>query len=356
MRARQLRRRDASLVRSAHEQDLKPSPWGKLVYFSFLTGVLAMSFWWGYERAVYIKGVGFLKTRVTALEAIAAGQIAEIKCEINDQVKLTQPLVFFTDSLTVRRGSASSDEYATERRIIDTRKKIRAFQQRAQHQRRQTRRLEGELASGRELLQQHAITIADYREVEERLRLSQFELGNIQIELEAERQTLRSYEHEVANVLARRAPVRHLVQRAPTAGIVSAVFKQPGEVVRLGEPILEILNEEQDFITSFFEGEFEKSLAVGERVAVHFENGDAYSGRIRRIYPSTLPQPPEISHRFGKVRRFIIAEVVPEETSVWRRIYDTQAEVRVERRWVNSIRLLKDQVLNSASKSVKKVL
>ncbi|MFQ5752796.1 MAG: HlyD family efflux transporter periplasmic adaptor subunit, partial [bacterium] len=120
---------------------------------------------------------------------------------------------------------------------------------------------------------------------------------------------------------------------APDDGIVSIIYKQKGEIAKVGEPILKIVNQNKNHIKTYFAGAYENSIQAGHEATIYFENGENSIGVIRKIYPTAFMQPDEFKKRFGTVQRYIIAEIVPKNLHSWDRILETKVKVLVRKKW-----------------------
>ena len=115
--------------------------------------------------------------------------------------------------------------------------------------------------------------------------------------------------------------------------MVSEIYKRRGEVAKVGEPILKIVDPDHNFVMTYFTGEHENAVKVGDQATIQFANGEESMGVIRKIYPTALDQPKQLKNRFGSAQRYIIAEIVPEDGTAWQRILETEVNVRVRKKW-----------------------
>jgi len=104
---------------------------------------------------------------------------------------------------------------------------------------------------------------------------------------------------------------------APLNGFVIDKYKNKNEIATVGEKILLIVNTEDTYILSYFEERDFKHIENGEQVKLIFDNGDRLNGRITKIYPGTLPLPPEYQDLYGvnesSGKRYIVAEITSSE-------------------------------------------
>ncbi len=342
MRSKILKRREKHLIKSIAQRQKKERSWGKYIYLIAISLLIAFTSKWGFEKIYYIKGVGFLEARTALVTARATGRIMQISCAINDTVKIGMPLVWLdrTDSTaTVFFEPVRAEYYTNQRRIIDARRLIALLHERIELKQKSIKTLSDEVRQANELRKLNAILLSEQRKLAFELEKAKFALAELQIELKAALRTLQSYERQRTVLSANTAHSPYDIRGEETLsasqeGIISAVYKKQGEVITAGEQVLKITDTSMNYIKAYFEEAHEGQLKNAEEVTLKFENGDTSTGLVRKIYPVTSAQPPEIKHRFGKVRRFLIAEITPVEDQVWTRIHETQVTVFAKRKWL----------------------
>ena len=349
MRSKKLRQRGTSFINSPEEAKKKQGTFGKYFYLTVLALLVFIIAEWAYGRIFYINGVGFLESETTLIEARTPGRIIKINCKINDQVSERDPLVILSSSFgfsngTFHNGTAyGQNYYKKDRRIIEIESKIKLLSQQINKTQEQIANLHGEYQRANELLADSAITRTAVLEIAEYLKTAEHELVLLNIKLDNELRILTSHEREVHLIPPNNNGEFNLypgftngeILYAPKNGVVSFVYKRKGEVAVIGEPILKIASQDQNYIKTYFAGTHEKSVVVGDEVKVYFENGEKSKGIIKEIYPTALVQPPEIKQRFGSVKRYIIAKIVPKDFPAWDRILETKAKVLVTKKWFN---------------------
>ena len=123
------------------------------------------------------------------------------------------------------------------------------------------------------------------------------------------------------------------ILNSPAEGVVSEIYKQKGEVAKVGEPILRINEKGNNFIKTYFTGKHEDAIDVGDQAWIIFADGGRSTGVVRQIYPTASDQPKQLRNRFGAARRYIIAEIVREDGNPWERILETEVTVRMKKKW-----------------------
>ncbi len=345
MRSKRLRKRGQAFTRAGDSGSEKKIQWGKIGYLCFLAGVGLKVLIWAYRALLFVDGAGFLETETFFVEARHAGAIASINCSINDSVMTGFPAVVVdrasgtnTNLTTATNGNSY---YANERRIIETEGQLALLQKKVERDTKRVNLLRAEERRSRHLLEIKSITRAELRNLQRELESAEFSLAAQEVEQRQASRRLRSYRQHQGSLrsayVSLQPDTRKSVLLVPKSGYVSAIYKDKGEVVTVGESILKIVNKRKNYIKAYFAGDAEHSVCEGDEAQVIFENGDTETGVIRKIYPTAYPQPIEIRHKFGKVQRFIIAEILPKNAQAWDRILETQVKVLLKKRWLKEI-------------------
>jgi len=320
----------------AKEVEKKRISWGKYVYLAVLLLMGLTAVRWAYERVFFMKGTGFLKAETTFVEARTTGRIQEIKCSINDRVSEGQPLVQFGNMVFANHVQIefNGGDYATERKIIDLTSKLELIKQKTFQKKESIGELKSEYQRAKKLIAIDAITRSQLLTLEDKLKRTEYDLSALKIEFGATSKKLKSYKSQIYTDPGGHGLIGERVLYAPKAGLISTIYKHKGEVVKIGEPIIKIINGGKTFVKAYFPSAFEKSIHDGDEVKVYFENGEKSDGVIRKIYPTAISHASEIENRFGAIKRSIIAEIVPAHFPSWDRILETRVKVLVKRRWV----------------------
>ena len=335
MRSKRLRKRASSVIK-ANEVEKKRISWGKYVYFMLLLLIGLTAVQWAYERLFFMKGTGFLKAETTFVEARTTGRIHEIKCSINDRVVEGQSLVQFGSVIFANHIQTElyGGDYETERKIIDLTGKLELIKQNIFQKKENISLLKSEYRRAKELIAIDAITRSQLLTLEDKLNRAEYDLSALQITFGSTSKKLKSYRSQMYIDPSGRGVVGERVLYAPKAGLVSTIYKQKGEVVRAGEPIIKIINANKTFVKAYFSSAFEKSIHDGDLVKVYFENGEKSDGIIRKIYPTAISRASEIENRFGAIKRSLIAEIVPADFPSWDRILETRVKILLKKKWV----------------------
>ncbi len=344
MRARVLRRRGDNFIK-ARGQNTKSTSWGKYFYITALLTFFGVALSWGYENYFFVRGIGFLEAETTYIEARMPGRIMQINCDINDNVVKGQALVTLGDTRSVklvnRRGNLVEEpSLAHERQIINAESKIRQVKQEIDYTVHELDALRNEYDRATELLAINVVTRPELLHLQEKVNDAKYELSILNIQVDTAVKLLRSYEERYGIKEGNGSTTEVIsgvnsdrVLYAAEEGVVSSIYKQRGEVARIGEPVLKVVNQNKVFIKAYFSGEHEKSIVKGDEVSVQFANGETSIGLIRDIHPTAIAQPSEIKRRFGPAERHLIAEITPAEGEVWQRVLETKVKIFVPKKW-----------------------
>ncbi len=328
------------MIRTPSDSGKTTAPWGKALYLISITCLAGYLIVWAYEHLLFVTGVGFLEAETTYIEARTPGRILKFNCDINDTVKVGQPLVILGETRSVTligmNGNGNESYTEQERKLIGADGKIKQLREEILHKKQEIGRLRQEHTRGSNLLAINVITRPDFIRIEERLKDATYQRSILEIQLEAATKLLASYKERYSydpdfGFISGTGGER--VLRAQEEGVISSIFKERGEVARLGEPVIKIMNPGKVFIRAYFSGSNEKSLFKGDRVKVIFANGERSEGLVRDIHPTAYSQPAEMQKRFGVADRQLIAEIIPANDEPWRRVLETKVRVLVPRRW-----------------------
>jgi multidrug resistance efflux pump len=349
MRFRSLpKRRKRSLIKSPEERERKRIPWGKYLYFGILVLIAIALLRWGYEKLAYVKGAGILEGEATSIEARITARIMSVNCKINDMVSKGEPLVFLDKSELEYKIAAREREIEEKTRnfrqkVLDIENELRLLEAERKKRKEEVGYLEKEYKRAKDLLALEAITRSRLLNIDYDFKLAQnaFSLLSTKVALTVAK--LASLEEEYNDYQGKaREEMRRLyrllketVLVAPHKGIVTEIYKQRGEVARPGEPILEIADPSKNYIKAYFAESDENVLQSGQKVIILFANGDRSHGKIERIYPVTLPLPPEYRREYKPQGRFMTAEITPLEGKSWDEALKSRATVKLKMNRLN---------------------
>jgi len=338
MRSKILRKRHESFVKSPADPGKRHTSWGKILYLLAITALTGYLLQWSYEHFMFVTGLGFLEAETTYVEARTPGRILKFACQINDTVKVGQPLVILgqTQSATLI-GSNGGPHTEQERRIITAESKIKQLRKEINYKRDEIRKLGREQRRGKKLIAINVITYPELMSIEEKLKTARYEFSILNIQFDAAVKMLKSYKerYNVNNGSGMITGVTgERVLYAQEDGIISSIFKERGEVARIGEPVIKIMNQKKIFIRAYFAGSYENFLAKGDKVKVIFANGEKSDGIIRDIHPTAHAEPDEIQKHFGVTDRHLVAEIVPANNETWHRVLETKVKILLPRKWI----------------------
>ncbi len=343
MYSKKLRKREQTFIQSPQEPVKKKAPIGKYIYLTILAIIVISISKLLIEKVVFNQGIGFLEAEAIYIEANQPGRILNINYAINDTVDLKNPVVILDKSWASDSPNGINDlnnnYYTNERRRINTEKEIAILRLELARKKENFRKLKDEQIKAQNLFYANAMIRSELSAIETKLNNTKAEISKQKIEFEAAQKRLSSYKsqrHSLYNPASGNGAVGGNLLYATRSGIVSRIFKNKGEVVKLGEPILKLRNPDNEMILTYFKAGTENNIFKGDNARIYFANGDWVNGVVSKIYSSTAEQPPEIKRKFGKVQRFIIAEIIP-NTPLSNRVFETQVDVYITKKWFQSI-------------------
>ena len=343
MRSRILRKRGTTFIQNPAEVKKKQIPWGKYAYIVVLCFLGTSAVKWGYGKIFYVRGLGFLESETKHVEAPVTGRIMDIKCKINDVVSKGEPLIFINNPRFYyamnRRGALGGSGYGIdEHKLIDIKSQVSLLKKEIEQSREVLRTLKEERHKARSLLEAHAITRPQLVRLEDKMKTSANHAQLLKIKLDAAERILELYLGQRGDLTevgtgVSSGGISEGILYASSPGVVSRIYKQEGEVAKVGEPVIQIVDQKKNFIKAYFSGNHENEIRVGDEAKICFETGEKSSGIVRKIYPTASSQPSELRKKFGPAQRYIIAEIVREDGKPWKRILETEVEVSVRKKW-----------------------
>lgn len=115
---------------------------------------------------------------------------------------------------------------------------------------------------------------------------------------------LRPLEHAIKAQEARLARIDHeirqLVLRAPTRGVVAQVLMRDGEVVRAGDPIVEVVEPLPGTVVAWIPEEQPIVVVAGQRVVLSRSTGPTIETRVARVGRRVVPLPRRMLTDLGR--------------------------------------------------------
>jgi multidrug resistance efflux pump len=340
------KRRKRSLIKSPEERERKRIPWGKYLYLGILVLITLGLLKWGYEKLVYVQGVGILEAEATNIEAKITARITNINCKIKDMVSEGKPLVVLDKSeweykIAAKERKVEEKTENFQQKILDIENELKLLEEKKKKIKEEVDDLEKEYERAKELLALEAITRSQLLNIHHNLKLAEKDLSLVstQVTLTTTKLALLKKEYNDYRKKAQKEIkqlselLKETVLFAPQKGIVTRIYKQEGEIARVGEPILKIADPSKKYIMAYFAESSGNALKIGQEVLILFDNGDKSHGKIEKIYPLTLPLPPEFKREYGPQERFVIAEIVPLKGKSWDKILKSKAKVRLRINW-----------------------
>ena len=339
-------RRKKGFIKSPEEKERRRIPWGKILYLGIL-GVILIGFGiWGYERVFYIRGFGVLDSADTNVDAKLTTRITDIKCKINDRVSKGEPIVFLDkstlqDTISARERELENNKSIFKQKIQDAENELKLVETARTNQDVVAEGASNEYKRAQKLLALEAITRAQFLNVESRFNAEEMNSASISTQLVMATTKLTSLKDDYATYKNKtETEIKQLYQLldetilvVPRDGLVTKLYKQVGEMVVAGEPVVRISVPDESFIRTYFDAANEDAIKVGEKVKVVFQSGDKYKGVIRKVYSASLPFPPEYKEHYGPQEAPIVAEIVQlDGKEPWStRVLGTKTKVLIKR-------------------------
>ncbi len=318
------RRRKTPII-STEEREKKRFPWGKVVYFAII-GVIVVGFGiWGFQKLIFIKGRGVLEAEAVKVESKLNARIIEIRPGINDRVSRDEPVVFLDKaSLPVQTaaegtGLSRKDNFSTYE-LLEAANTLEFVEEEKKNQEEWVNDLRKEYDRAKRLLALEAITRPQFLEIEENFKTEERKLSLLSTELGLAKTSYEAYKYDTVLI-------------SPISGVVTKIYKAPGEMALKGEPIIAIADPSKLFVMTYFNESDEDKIHVGEKARVVFENGDKYKGEIRVIYRASQKLPKIYRGYYEDREAPIVAEVFLLTDKPPAQTIGTRAKVLLRRPW-----------------------
>ncbi len=348
MRARRIKKHNASLVQSTQEhKKSSPVPWGKIIYLTIILFLLFKVASWIYRNSLYIEGTGFISSRESFVETQFPGTIVKINCSINDFVQRGDPLIYLggygfgADNFFYSPGSQSG----LRRRLVEAENELKILKKEISLLEDELRQRRREKKRAMKLLQASAISRSQYNLISGKVQTTGKQLILLRTKAKAAQRLINTLFADVNNatgagngyhfkrVLPDTIKIwpEDRVLRAPISGKVTAVVQNIGEVVTPGEAVVKIAAMENFFIKAFFNVAAEGAFEIGDQVRIRFENGKRSLGVIQKIYIAADATPHVYRGQFAAPQNMIVAEIKPANNRPNNHILAMKVKVYVKR-------------------------
>ena len=348
MRARRIKKHNASLVQSAQEhQKSKPVPWGKIIYLAIVLFLVFKVASWVYRNSLYIEGTGFISSTESFVETQIPGTIIKINCNVNDLVRRGDPLVYLggygygADNVFYAPGSQAN----LRRRLVEAENELKILKKEISLVSGELRDKRAEKNRAMKLMQASAISRSQYIQISEREAVSAKRLVLLRTKAAAAQRLINALHTDVnkAAVAGNGYHFNKLVPdtiktwpadrilRAPLSGKIISLPHKLGEVVQPGEPVVKIASIENFYVKAFVDVAAEGTFDVGDQVRIRFENGDRSLGTIEKIYIAADTTPHVFRGQFAAPQNMIVAEIKPADNTPDGHILAMKVKVYVKR-------------------------
>lgn len=317
----------------------KKPQWGKWIYFAILMAIVFIAARFVYMNFFWYSADGFVSGKQYNVSPSDTVSIQEIYVSPSDTVKEGQLLVKLSSPALVQTLAKNEAEIArlqsdlaqqsvtssgNESQLRASRDALSAQMQYLESQYFQETQ---QLNALRELVQkgasqqgnidqlqaQHNKTWSEYKGVEAELRSTRSQLANLRSSTEGSdapelSERLSSLKQLHASI---EDQLDALELRAPTTGTVAKVPVSKGDVLRAGEPAVELVDKEELRAYLYFPPAAQGKLHENMRIAVARADGSEIELLVKKIYPSTASLPDEFRQQYQADRSAVVVEASP---------------------------------------------
>jgi len=230
------------------------------------------------EEMVYeVMGTGTLEARVkSTISPKISGRIERLLVDQGDRVEAGQVLVRLDDAdlkqqVAIARANLSAAQAALDRLQADEAQARAVLQQARQNYERVEK-----------LVTQKVATADEHDKATEALRVAEAGQARARAALEEGRRQQAAAEKTLAY---REALLADAVIRAPFAGLVVRRFRDPGDIVVPGSPVLTLISLEEIWVSAWVDESEMARLRVGQpaRIVFRSEPQAHYEGQVARL-------------------------------------------------------------------------
>ena len=306
----------------------KTIPWGKLVYFTLLGGILLSLGWWGWNRVRYVEAPALVQYREFLVQSTEPGRVESIPVKIGDLVS-PQTVVAILDITRRHMDQWSPD---TIFRNQDAIQKIIAEGTALSRELALKRGLAGSLGKERErtknLLDQGVLKYSDYKKLDLDYRSMAAAVGELQARVQAlqeERRVLEDINRQHLSPAGRQM----LELKPATRGIVIKQEREPGDVVLAGQVVLTLIDPDSLYVKAFFSEKFQPFLHLGDEAVIILPDGSKTKGEVKKLYPASEQLPPEYQNYYTTRQRAIVAEILMKSPDTAKMPYGLTIKTRI---------------------------
>ncbi len=229
------------------------------------------------ELVYEVMGTGTLEARVkSTISPKIAGRIERLLVDQGDRVEAGQVLVRLDDADLKQQVAIAQANLAAAQAALD---RLQADEAQAAAVLEQARQNYGRVEK---LMAQKVATADEHDKATEALRVAEAGQARARAALEEGRRQRVAAEK---NLAYRQALLADAEVRAPFAGLVVRRFRDPGDIVVPGSPMLTLVSLEEVWVSAWVDESEMARLGVGQpaRVVFRSEPDRSYEGRVARL-------------------------------------------------------------------------
>jgi RND family efflux transporter MFP subunit len=219
--------------------------------------------------------IGRLVGRATGLAARVEGSIAEIRADVGNRVAKGDAIAVLVD-----------DQYKWD--LALRKAEVQQFTAIVKAQKSKVTLRRQELSRLERLKESAAFSQARLEDKRQEMAIAASEAAEAEGRLASARANLGRAETNLANTLI----------RAPFAGIVAKRMVEVGTYVKIGDPLMNIVDDSGFEVEAEIPSQYAPALPPETRVAVSLANGASLTARVRAVVPSEDPQSRTRTTRF----------------------------------------------------------
>ncbi|KAA3661042.1 MAG: HlyD family efflux transporter periplasmic adaptor subunit [Calditrichaeota bacterium] len=350
MRAKRLKRHNASLVQSAQEHRRKNAiPWGKIIYLLLVLIAVFKLGSWIYRNSLFIEATGYIFAEESFVESPIPGTIVKINCAVNDGVKRGDPLVYLagygSDNTPENRYLSAGSQATIRRRLVEAENEQKIIGKEISLLKSDLQTRAQEKNQSADLLKAGAISLSQFntirqreKEISNRITLlrtkaaaAQRLVNALHIELEKAIGMGAGYSFKTSFPDSQITWPEDRILRSPIDGKIVAIPGKIGEIAQPGEPVIHLAETANFYVKAYFETAAEGKFDVGDQVRIQYDNGERSLGTVQKIYFAADATPHVFRGQFAAPRNMIVVEIKPTDTIPDKHILAMKVRVFIKR-------------------------
>jgi len=360
MKLRSLRKRVIPIYRKDPYDPHRRLSVGVILFYLLFLLLLVFAGAMIYFNFSYAKGLGYVEAQYVWVQSLLTARIQAVDCAVLDNVEKGQPLVRLDNTtiqgeilnkefeFEIRRinfeNQSTSNQVSQQKSLIDIENKAQLTSQELAGARSEVHRLQDEYDKIRKMVESGVVTLTELKRTQEKLYEAQKKESLLTVQYQLENQKSKIYKSQVQNLSDAQselpavpqlsywqAMLKETVLYAPIAGHVAEIYKNPGEVIKVGESAMKIYDVNTKFVRAQFSSLDVELIRPGAPVDVHFKNGQKTGGTIQKVFTSATPLREEFQQKYMKPDYFIVADIEIGQSELAPQVINTEAIVYVRR-------------------------